>query len=138
MRLAADANVLLAAVLGGRARLILESPQVEEILTVQQAVAEVEEYAVHLAKKKGLSEDLVLLAVGALPVTIPEQTTYKAAIPEASKRIGKRDPDDIELLALAIALKLPVWSNDRDFKGTGVEWLTTEALLKRLGLIGAT
>ncbi|MGH9351598.1 MAG: PIN domain-containing protein [Terriglobia bacterium] len=136
MRLAADANVLLSAVLGGRARLILESPQVEEILTVEQTVAEVHEYAIHLAKRKGLSEDLVLLAVGALPVTIAEQTTYKAAIAEASKRIGKRDPDDVELLALAIALSLPVWSNDRDFKGTGIEWLTTEALLNRLGLIG--
>lgn len=138
MRLAADANVLLSAVLGGRARLILESPQVEEILTVEQIVAEVEEYAVLLARKKGLAEDLVLLAVGTLPVTITEQTIYKAAIPEASKRIGKRDPDDVELLALAMALNVPVWSNDKDFKGTGVEWLTTEALLKRLGLIRAT
>jgi hypothetical protein len=51
VRLAADANVLLAAVLGGRARLILESPQVEEILTVEQIVNEVEEYAVLLARK---------------------------------------------------------------------------------------
>ncbi len=135
MRLAADANVLLAAVLGGRARLILENPQVEEILTVEQAVSEVEEYAVQLARKKGLAEDLVILAVGALPVSIIDRANYKAAIPEATKRIGKRDPDDVELLALAIALKLPVWSNDRDFEGTGVEWLTTEELLKRLGLI---
>lgn len=138
MRLAADANVLLSAVLGGRARLILESPQVEEILTVEQIIAEVEEYAVLLARKKGLAEDLVLLAVGTLPVTIAEQTTYKAAISEAAKRIGKRDPDDVELLALAMALNVPVWSNDKDFKGTGVEWLTTEALLKRLGLIRGT
>lgn len=137
MRLAADANVLLAAVLGGRARLILESPQIQEILTVEQIVTEVEEYAVFLARKKGLAEDLVLLAVGALPVTIVEQAAYKAAIPEATKRIGKRDPDDVELLALAIALNLPVWSNDKHFKQTGVEWLTTEALLKRLDLIGA-
>jgi hypothetical protein len=33
VRLAADGNVLLAAVLGGRARLIVENPQVDEILT---------------------------------------------------------------------------------------------------------
>ncbi len=138
MRIVADANVLLAAVLGGRASLILESPQVEGILTVGQIINEVEEYAILLARKKGLAEDLVLLAVGALPVTIIEQTAYKAAIPEATKRIGKRDPDDVELLALAIALNLPVWSNDKHFRRTGVEWLTTEALLKRLGLIGGS
>ncbi len=135
MRLAADANVLLAAVLGGRARLILECPQIEEVLSVEQIIAEVQEYAVHLAREKGLAEDLVLLAVGALPVTIVARTEYEAFIPEAEKRMGKRDPDDVELLALAIALGVPVWSNDRDFRGTGVEWLTTESLLKRLGLI---
>ena len=138
MRLVADANVLLAAVLGGRARLILENPQIQEVLTVEQAIAEIQQYAVDLARKKGLAEDLVLLAVGALPVTVIQQAAYKTAIPEASKRIGKRDPDDIELLALAISLNLAVWSNDKDFKETGVEWLTTEALLKRLGLIEAS
>jgi len=138
VRLVADANVLLAAVLGGRARLILENPQIQEVLTVEQAIAEIQQYAVDLARKKGLAEDLVLLAVGALPVTVIQQAAYKTAIPEASKRIGKRDPDDIELLALAISLNLAVWSNDKDFKETGVEWLTTEALLKRLGLIEAS
>jgi predicted nucleic acid-binding protein len=135
VRLAADANVLLAAVLGGRARLVLESPQSEEVVTVEQVTAEVQEYAIHLAREKGLAADLVLLAVGALPVKIVARTEYNASISEAGKRIGKRDPDDVELLALAIALGVPVWSNDRDFKGMDVEWLTTEALLKRLGLI---
>ena len=136
MRLAADANVLLSAVLGGRARLVLETPQVDEILTVEQIMAEVEEYAGLLARKKRLSEDLVLLAVGALPVTIVGQAAYAEAIPEAKKRIGERDPDDIELLALTLAFNVPVWSNDKDFEGTGVAWLTTEKLLRRLGLTG--
>lgn len=77
----------------------------------------------------------MLLAVGALPVTIVETAAYKAALPQASKRLSKRDPDDVELLALAIAFNLPVWSNDTDFKRTGVKWLTTEGLLQRLGLI---
>ena len=135
MRLAADANVLLSAVLGGRARLILESPQVDQILTVEQIMAEVEEYAGLLARKKRLAEDLVLLAVGALPVTVVGRTDYAAAIPEATKRIEHRDPDDVELLALALAFNIPVWSNDNDFEGTGVHWLTTEKLLQQLGII---
>ncbi|WP_279221023.1 PIN domain-containing protein [Desulfofundulus salinus] len=28
--------------------------------------------------------------------------------------MGKRDPEDVELVALALALKCPVWSNDND------------------------
>jgi predicted nucleic acid-binding protein len=137
MRLAADANVLLSAVLGGRARLIIENPQVDEILTVEQIMAEVEEYAGVLARKKRLAEDLVLLAVGALPVTVVGRTDYAAAIPEAKKRIERRDPDDIELLALALAFNIPVWSNDNDFEDAGIQWLTTERLLQQLGLTEA-
>jgi predicted nucleic acid-binding protein len=112
----------------------LESPEVDEVLTVEQIITEVEEYAALLARKKRLSEDLVLLAVGALPVTVVGRPAYAPAIPEAKKRIGQRDPDDIELLALALAFNVPVWSNDRDFEDTGVEWLTTEKLLRQLGL----
>ena len=39
----------------------------------------------------------------------------------AKRRIGKRDPDDVDALALALTLKLPVWSNDNDFEESGVE-----------------
>ncbi len=117
--------------------MILESPHVDEIMTVDPILAEVQEYAGILARKKRLAEDLVVLAVGALPVTVVERTAYTAAIPEATRRVGRRDPDDIELLALAISFNVPVWSNDKDFSGAGVEWLTTEALLRQLGLIDA-
>lgn len=135
MRLAADANVLLSAVLGGRARLILESARVDEILTVEEVVREVEEYAGLLARKKRLAEDVVLLAVAALPVSIIGLAAYADAIPEAQRRIVQRDPDDVDLLALAISFKTPVWSNDKHFKSTGVPWFTTEALRRRLNLL---
>ncbi len=134
MRLAADANVLLSAVVGGRAKLVLLSPQIDQILTVEPVIAEVEEYACLLARKKRLAQDLVLLAVGTLPVTIVERSEYAAAIPEALNRIGQRDPDDAELLALAITFNIPVWSNDKDFGGVGVSWRTTESLLRELDL----
>ena len=47
MRLVADANVLLSAVLGGRAKAVLEHPGVTEILTTQITLSEVQEYAAH-------------------------------------------------------------------------------------------
>jgi predicted nucleic acid-binding protein len=43
-----------------------------------------------------------------------------------------RDMDDIELLALAMKLKVPVWSNDRDFTASKVQVYTTAKLLKEL------
>ena len=135
MKLAADANVLLAAVLGGRAKLILGSPKVEQVFTASPVFAEVREYTAVLAKKRRLSEDLLLLAMTSLPVTILEPGRYARKMSEARRRMGRRDPDDIHLLALALELGIPVWSNDKDVEDAGVEWFTTEDLLRKLGLL---
>jgi predicted nucleic acid-binding protein len=135
VRLVADANVLLASVLGGRSRLVLLSPQVEQVLTTELTIAEVREYAGLLARKKKLSADLVLLAIASLPVTIVAAPDYAASLREARRRIGRRDPEDVPVLALALQFGIAVWSNDKDFEDTGVDWFTTETLLGRLGLI---
>jgi hypothetical protein len=50
--------------------LILEHPGVDEVVTAEAVFQELQEYAAHLARKKRLSPDLVLLAVAALPVTV--------------------------------------------------------------------
>jgi predicted nucleic acid-binding protein len=135
VKLAADANVLLAAVLGGRAGLILGSTAVEEILTAETTIAEVEEYAVVLARKRRLPTDLLLLAVASLPVTIVERDAFANSISEAKRRIGRRDPDDVEILALAIHFHIPIWSNDNDFEDCGIQRYTTEDLLRKLGML---
>ena len=85
-------------------------------MTTEVTLAELQEYAGQLARKRRLSVDLVLLAAAALPVTTVPRTVYASSLAEARKRIARRDPDDVELLALAIQLKLPVWSNDSDFE----------------------
>ena len=135
MRLAADANVLLSAVIGGRANLVLKHPKVQEVVTTGRTFAEVEEYALILAKKKRLPSDLLLLAVASLPVTIVERSEYSRRVPRALKLIGQRDPDDAELLALALQLQVPIWSNDRDFESLNIELFTIESLLRELGVI---
>lgn len=134
MKLVADANVLLAAVLGGRAKAVLQHPEIEEVLTAEVTLGEVQEYAVILAKKKRLSVDTLLLAVAALPVNVVEEPVYASALPKARKLIAQRDPDDVDILALALHMRLPLWSNDNDFEDTGIEWYTTAELLKKLGL----
>ncbi len=50
----------------------------------------------------------------------------------AQSLIGERDPDDVDTLALSLALETPLWTNDRDFEGTGVTTFTTAALLALL------
>jgi predicted nucleic acid-binding protein len=134
VQLVADANVLLSAVIGGRAALALRHEKVEQVFTPSTAYDEVFEYLPSLAKKKRLELDTLLLACAALPVTVVERSEYEAKLSTARRRIGKRDPDDIDVLALALALKIPVWSNDNDFEDAGIEWYTTAELLKALGI----
>ncbi len=73
MRLLADANVLLSAVVGGRAKAVLDHPSITELLTAEATIAEVQEYATQLAARKRLSRDVVLLAVASLPVRVVER-----------------------------------------------------------------
>ena len=129
MKLVADANVLLSALIGGQAVRVLRHTAIEEILTTETTLAEVQEYATQLAQKKGLPMDVVLLAAATLPVTIVPHSAYASALSEARRRIGRRDPDDVEILALALHLDVPVWSNDNDFEDTGIVWYTTATLL---------
>ena len=75
-----------------------------------------------------------MLAVASLPVSIVAREVYARSIAQARKRIGWRDPDDVELLAVTLQFKVPLWSNDNDFEGCGVERYTTAELLKRLGV----
>lgn len=134
MQLVADANVLLSAVIGGRAALALRHEKVEQVFTPAAAYDEVFEYLASLAKKKRLELDTLLLACAALPVIVVERSEYQDKVPTANRRIGERDPDDVDVLALALTLNLPVWSNDNDFEDSGVEWHTTATLLKMLGI----
>ena len=132
MKLAADANVLLSALIGGQAKRVLYHPAVEEVFTTEATLAEVQEYAALLARKKRLPIDIVLLAAATLPVAIVARSEYQPMLAEARRRIGRRDSDDVELLALALHSSIPVWSNDNDFEDAGVSWYTTAALLAKL------
>jgi len=135
VRLAADANFLLSTLIHGRARLVLDHPKIGEILTTEYTIAEVEEYIPIFARKKGLPIDVLILAAAALPVAVVDRADYSKKLPEALRRIGGRDPDDAELLALALHLRIPIWSNDKDFTSAKVELFSTEDLFRHLGVI---
>jgi predicted nucleic acid-binding protein len=45
---------------------------------------------------------------------------------DALRRIGARDPEDWPIVALALAIDAPVWTEDTDFFGSGIAIWTTE------------
>lgn len=87
-------------------------------------------------KAAGIEAADLYFALVVAPLEIYGRDFYREKLEEARRRIGKRDPQDVDLLALALKLNAPVWSNDSDYKLAGVEWYTTARLLKKLGRRG--
>jgi len=55
-------------------------------------------------------------------IELPSYAEYETA---ASRRIAARDPNDWPILATALLLDCPLWTEDQDFFGTGVATWTT-------------
>ena len=105
-----DANVLMRAVLGRRVdRLLQRFASEVTFLAPEVAFDDVHE---HLASLR-------------LAVRVVDRSEYEVMKPAALARISPRDPDDWPILACALALKCPIWTEDRDFFGTGVATWTT-------------
>jgi len=48
---------------------------------------------------------------------------------EARERLARRDPDDWPMLAAALVLGCPIWTEDTDFFGCGVAIWTSDRVL---------
>ncbi len=130
-RIVADANVILSAIIGKAAlRVFADSPV--DVATAEPILAEVREHLPALAVRRRIAPEALEGQLRLLPLRVYREESYRDRVPEATKRIGGRDPDDIGLLALALHLDVPVWTNDDDFLNTGVARFTTAELLRHL------
>lgn len=78
-----------------------------------------------------MSPDFLAYALDLLPLTICSPKVYRRALKTAEIKIAHREKGDVEVLALALALKRPIWTNDKDFGATSVQTLTIAELLAR-------
>ena len=130
---AAGANVLLSAVLGHAALRVFTQTDIS-VLTTQGVLQEVGDYLPIVARQYDVLPQALEAQLRLLAVRECEPIEFASKLEAAKRSIARRDPDDVELLALALAFAIPVWSNDSDFKDAGVEWSTTARLLRRLGI----
>jgi predicted nucleic acid-binding protein len=128
-----DANVLMRAVLGRRVDRLLErfASQVT-FLAPEVAFDDVQEHLASVLTKRdelnALHPALEKLTKLRLVVRAVDSSEYEVMKPAALARIGPRDPDDWPILACALALNCPIWTEDRDFFGTGVATWTTASV----------
>lgn len=126
-----DANILIRAVLGQRVRRILEShAETISFFIPETAYAEAEENLAELVVKRGgdPAKALRLLRSMAALGTIVSRELYMDFEAEARKRLGARDPEDWPILAAALTLGCPIWTEDTDFFGCGVATWTSVSI----------
>jgi predicted nucleic acid-binding protein len=118
-----DANILIRAVLGIRVRRVLENYAGSVSFFVPElALTEAREHLATLVKKRGGDPPKALRLLDAIVglVDLVSPDIYGEHETEAKRRIGSRDPDDCPILACALALGCPIWTEDTDFFGCGV------------------
>ena len=131
-RLVVDANPILSALLGGNARRVFFESGAEEFAVPEFVLGEVRGYIPVLSSKTELDPSVLDFLLTLLPLSPYPASVYRRSIPKAKVLIGRRDPGDVDTLALALHLDLPLWTNDRDFEHTGVSLYTTRQLLAQL------
>lgn len=124
-----DANILIRAVLGRRVLHLLEEYSGPGIrfLAPDFAFAEARRHLPRLLEKIGKPAHDAEHALEFLQryVDSADRDSYSSFEHEARVRLGARDEDDWPVLALALALNCPIWTEDKDFFGTGCATWTT-------------
>ncbi len=126
-----DANILIRAVLGQRVRRIFEvHADTISLFLPEAAYAEAAEHLATLIVKRGGDPSKALFALKAMAalVTMIGEDLYGDFEDEARKRLGVRDPEDWPILAAALALNCPIWTEDTDFFGCGVATWTSSSI----------
>jgi predicted nucleic acid-binding protein len=130
------ANILIRAVLGNRVRRILEKyADRASFFIPEYAYAEAGEHRAALVTKRGgdPAKGLIMLRAVVALADLVTTDLYGDYEVEARKRLDTRDPEDWPILASALALGCPIWTEDADFFGCGVATWTSNRVEIFLG-----
>jgi predicted nucleic acid-binding protein len=124
-----DANILIRAVLGRRVReLVGDSADKVQFFSPDVAYADARKYLPELLEKRGVNSESAMAVLDALESLVwpLELGVYEGFKTQALQRIAMRDADDWPVLACAMTIGCPVWTEDADFFGTGVATWTSD------------
>lgn len=130
-RIVLDANILIRAVLGARVKeIVVANTDHAEFFAPEVAYADAERYLPEILAKHDRADEIndalaYLEQLRTIVLPVPEEA-YEHRRADALSRIESRDPDDWPVLAAALVLDCPVWTEDQDFFGAGVSTWTTD------------
>jgi|SRR5450432_1785406 predicted nucleic acid-binding protein len=124
-----DANILLRAVFGYRVRALLEA--FENAVTFYSpdvCFDDARKYIPDVSTRRKIDPlpGLAVLEEVSNIVESVDQSLYEEYETIARERVTPRDPDDWPVVAVALLLDFPIWTEDQDFFGSGVATWTTD------------
>lgn len=123
-----DANILIRAVLGRKVRtLIMAYAGSVDFFTPSVCFDDAYRYLPELLNKRNIDTGPALAVLDMLSRIVQpiENEWLEAFETQARLRLKQRDEQDWPILAAALALNCPIWTEDADFFGVGVATWTT-------------
>jgi len=124
-----DANILIRAVFGKKVRRILETYE-DDVLFYSPDVCfqEARSYVPAIAERRRQNLDSAFSTLDDVSLLVHpmDHDSYRVVKTNALERIASRDPDDWPVVATALLLNVPIWTEDQDFFGTGIPTWTTD------------
>ncbi len=124
-----DANILLRAVFGKRVRQLLETYEdVAGFYSPDVCYQDARKYIPSLAERRGFDAAAglpVLDEIGRIVEPV-DRSLYEDNEKISRERVHPRDPEDWPVVAVALLLDFPIWTEDQDFFGSGIATWTTD------------
>jgi predicted nucleic acid-binding protein len=130
-RLVLDANILLRGIFGVRVRNLLETYEDSvSFYAPDICFADARKYIPSISEKRRIDPEPGILVLDHLSrlVEVVDRTLYEEFEASARERMISRDEEDWPIIATSLLLKCPVWTEDRDFFGSGIPTWTTETI----------
>lgn len=124
-----DANILLRAVLGQRVLELLEAfEDTVAFYSPDVCFDDARKYIPDVSSRRRIDPlpGLAVLEEVSNIVESVDQSLYEDFETVARKRVTPRDPDDWPVVAVALLLDFPIWTEDQDFFGSGIATWTTD------------
>ena len=127
-RLVLDANILLRAIFGVRVRNLLETYEDSvSFYAPEICFADARKYIPFISEKRQIDPGPGILVLDHLArlVEVVDRNLYEEYEASARERMISRDENDWPVVATSLLMKCPVWTEDRDFFGSGISTWTT-------------
>jgi predicted nucleic acid-binding protein len=127
--LALDANILIRAALGKRVHALLKAYEDSvAFYTSDVCFDDARKYIPQVLNTRGGDPEtgIAVLDQVRLLVQPVDESLYRDFEQLARERMIARDVEDWPIVAVAIMLNVPIWTEDRDFFGSGVATWTTD------------